>query len=564
MVRAICLLLCLALLMAEAVVVFAASPVSDIESRLKKMSQMSQYRDASYTSFDGKGWGKGCYAFVYALSKELFGVGIPAQKANSYGKYSLMTPNGNWKEVGTANSNSGVKTLLKSAQAGDIIQYSSQKDNKHIVMVFSVSSTGIKVWSCSGSGAALIDRYWDEIAGPQKKVGNKIQNVGFGDFTADGYGMGLYRCTKNVKTGEIKDTKTTTNKNDDKGGGQKIAVTFSNYQVRNLTETSAEPYATATATNGLVKKVGMWIGTSESELYVLGTDDGKAATKKNMWYNTTKYKYPLQPGTTYCYQPFAEVNDKLYKGDVKYFTTPGQPPVKEDDTPKLCDHSYDSSGYCSKCGQEYPISTSSMSATTYETVKGDVPVRNRPYAPDTIIKSLSKGTKVTVVASGKNSVGNLWYKLDDGTWVYSENLAAVKIKDTDKENGVSQPSAPADNRSWQDQGWTSKKPTESDTLKITDTRTVTDKAGYTTYTYYHYWAKKDGTTKMSYGNTYWKNYEEVTVTTAYPYYKTYDGKYKGYKSSSVPDGKHGTIWWLKSTNEVPAQTHTEYRYSVYK
>lgn len=87
-----------------------------------------------------------------------------------------------------------------------------------------------------------------------------------------------------------------------------------------------------------------------------------------------------------------------------------------------CSHDYNSRGYCSKCGQEYPMSVSSMSATSYEAVKNDVPVRNRPYAPDTIIKSLSKGTKVTVVASGKNSVGNLWYKLDDGTWVYSENL----------------------------------------------------------------------------------------------------------------------------------------------
>ncbi len=86
-----------------------------------------------------------------------------------------------------------------------------------------------------------------------------------------------------------------------------------------------------------------------------------------------------------------------------------------------CSHSYNNRGYCNKCGKEYAISLSSMNAT-YEAVKNDVPVRNRPYSPDSIIKYLSKGTKVTVVASGKNSVGNLWYKLNNGTWIYSENL----------------------------------------------------------------------------------------------------------------------------------------------
>ncbi len=68
------------------------------------------------------------------------------------------------------------------------------------------------------------------------------------------------------------------------------------------------------------------------------------------------------------------------------------------------------------------MSVKSMTATTYTTVKDDVPVRNRPYSPEKIIKKLPKGTKVTVVASGTNSAGNLWYKLKDGTWIFSGNL----------------------------------------------------------------------------------------------------------------------------------------------
>ena len=87
--------------------------------------------------------------------------------------------------------------------------------------------------------------------------------------------------------------------------------------------------------------------------------------------------------------------------------------------------SYDSYGKCKSCGEEYDMTIKSMSATTYQAVKNDVPVRNRPYSPEKITKYLSKGTKVTVVASGKNSAGNLWYKLKDGSWVYSKNLEKV-------------------------------------------------------------------------------------------------------------------------------------------
>lgn len=194
-------------------------------------------------------------------------------------------------------------------------------------------------------------------------------------------------------------------------------VIFSNYQVRVLTATSAEPYATVNSTGAKVTEVGMYIGLHENSLTKLGSDNGKAGYKKNMWYNTVKYGYPLKPGTTYYYQPYAVVDGETYKGEVQSFTTPG---------PKSCSHSYNSSGYCKNCGQEYPMSVTSMAAATYEVVKDNVPVRDRPYAPDETIALLPAGTKVTVVASGTNSADNLWYKLDDGTWVYSKNIKEVE------------------------------------------------------------------------------------------------------------------------------------------
>lgn len=110
------------------------------------------------------------------------------------------------------------------------------------------------------------------------------------------------------------------------------------------------------------------------------------------------------------------------------------------------------------------------------------------------------------------------------------------------------------------------KPEESDTVKITDTRTVTDSEGYTEYTYYHYWGRSaNGLIYMSYGNLYWKNYEEVIAREPYKFSKTYDGSYDAYNApGGTPAGMHGNIWWLKSTKIIPTVTHTEYRYSIYK
>lgn len=376
-----------------------------------------------------------CAAFVSKFYQKVYGIGVDHLSRKYNGPHIY--------------SGSGSFSVTSDPQIGDIV-WRKTSTSTHWAIVKKVGATDVTLieqnaWYSKENGTARVGKTYSKT---------------------DPY-VTFYHYNLNT-TGS-----NTSNDNTTSGTKQStVAVTFSNYQVRVLTETVAEPYATVESTGDKVTEVGMYIGATKENMTKLGSDNGAAKYKKNMWYNTQKYGYPLEPGTTYYYQPYTVVGGKTYKGDIKSFTTKG-----EKVTPS-------------------PAPTPESTST---------PTPTPTPAP-----------------------------------------------------------TPADNRSWQDQGWTSKKPTESSTLKITDTRTVTDKAGYTTYTYYHYWAKKDGKTKMSYGNTYWKNYEEVTVTTAYPYYKTYDGKYTGYKSPSVPDGKHGTIWWLKSTNEVPAQTHVEYRYSVYK
>ena len=93
-----------------------------------------------------------------------------------------------------------------------------------------------------------------------------------------------------------------------------------------------------------------------------------------------------------------------------------------DSEEKCTKHTYDDKGYCKNCGTEYKISIKEISNKTMYTVKNDVPVRKRPYADEKIIKRLPKNKKVTVIASGKNALGNTWYKLNDGTWIYEDNL----------------------------------------------------------------------------------------------------------------------------------------------
>lgn len=179
------------------------------------------------------------------------------------------------------------------------------------------------------------------------------------------------------------------------------SVSFSNYQVRKLTETSAEPYATATATGGKVARVGMYIGTDPNNLQQLGTDNGKACIKKNMWYNTTKYGYTLEPGTTYYYQPFAEVNGTRYYGNTNSFTTlPGKTQAPTSSVPSVQAPAPDT-----------PKPSAEPTEPTYTalvTCNADVlNVRKGPGTSYDKVGSLKRGSKCTVYPN-KASGGWSW------------------------------------------------------------------------------------------------------------------------------------------------------------
>jgi len=116
--------------------------------------------------------------------------------------------------------------------------------------------------------------------------------------------------------------------------------------------------------------------------------------------------------------------NRTFTGDdykkLNFYTLKGKSVCKQ--------HTYNDKGYCKNCGEEYKISLKKLSDKTMYTIKNDVPVRNRPYKAEKTIKKLPKNEKVIVVAYGKNSYENIWYKLKDGTWIYSDNLKENKSK----------------------------------------------------------------------------------------------------------------------------------------
>ncbi len=105
-------------------------------------------------------------------------------------------------------------------------------------------------------------------------------------------------------------------------------------------------------------------------------------------------------------------------------------PIKAVKFKDFHEHIYDDYGYCRVCTEEFPIQKVSMRNATYYAAKDDVPIRKRPYSPERTIDSIDKGEAVTVINSGKNAKGNLWYELKDKTWVYSENVSETKPKTT--------------------------------------------------------------------------------------------------------------------------------------
>lgn len=297
--RFLAVLLSLCLLAVMLPVSFAASSASAIAARLQQISQTSPYQDASYTAFNNQGMGSGCYAFLNAVSRQLYGVGLPSQASATQ-----LTANSNWLCIAAAgNSNSSVRNLLQSASVGDLIQYKSSYTNPHhIAMIYAISDYGISIYHSTSSKGAHISTYsWNNVVG----------SSGLGDFSASGCGMSSYCCTRDVLTTPIGGSTS--------GNSNNVAVTVTTGAAEDVTETSATLHGSVQS-SVRVSEVGMYMGENRSSMTRLGSDT-VSGTAPNMWYSTAKYGRALQPGRLYYYQAYAIVNGQTYWGAVKSFGT---------------------------------------------------------------------------------------------------------------------------------------------------------------------------------------------------------------------------------------------------
>ena len=96
-------------------------------------------------------------------------------------------------------------------------------------------------------------------------------------------------------------------------------------------------------------------------------------------------------------------------------------PAQTPNTPSCTSHTFNG-GICSDCGYEWPHTVTNITAAQYSIID-EAGAWTRPYENNsTKEQQLQLGTVVTVVASTKNQAGNVWYKMDNGLWVYGGNL----------------------------------------------------------------------------------------------------------------------------------------------
>ncbi len=90
-------------------------------------------------------------------------------------------------------------------------------------------------------------------------------------------------------------------------------------------------------------------------------------------------------------------------------------------------HSYGSNYLCKTCGTVNPSKITTMSDTSYVVVTNNAKNRKGPYESCDKINDISNGTILTVTGKITNSVNNLWYRLSDGSWIYSEHIQKYTI-----------------------------------------------------------------------------------------------------------------------------------------
>jgi len=107
--------------------------------------------------------------------------------------------------------------------------------------------------------------------------------------------------------------------------------------------------------------------------------------------------------------------------------------ISADDIGLHC-HGY-TNGVCTVCGADAPYQVTNLNATIFETKADNVEVWSKPYSKTQKKRVIaSSGTKLVVIAQAINYYENKWYKLSDGSWVYSGNVKLSKGSEVKKSN----------------------------------------------------------------------------------------------------------------------------------
>ncbi len=168
--------------------------------------------------------------------------------------------------------------------------------------------------------------------------------------------------------------------------------------------------------------VGMYLGTSTSNLKSVWRE--RLPHNKNpfqIWYDIKdEVGITLQSDTTYYYTFYAVVDGETYKGNIQSFHT---------EKAQACTHpSYDEEGYCTSCGEEFPLRAANTLNAAMVCNKNNAAIHSRPYGAAPITSRGQSGQTFTVKQQAINAYGNLWYQLSDGQWIVSDYLNTIQSK----------------------------------------------------------------------------------------------------------------------------------------
>ena len=192
------------------------------------------------------------------------------------------------------------------------------------------------------------------------------------------------------------------------------------------------------------------------------------------------------------------------------------------------------------------------------------------FSDDVTGKAFS-AVKTAIVSSADNKVYGEWSawstarpSAEDGRIIETVVQKAERTKQTTTSTSSSMTGWTSNGSTttyggWSNVGWTKTKPTESDVLRIADTKTITDYTNYNLY-YWRYYNSSYGKYMYTYGSGMGgKKYTKTVKSTDATYYKTYEGKYKGYTIKKSLRNYSDELWFLSSTKDV---THTEWYYQT--